>query len=57
MTMNYDVCCLFLLLFEIFCLNMFLSILLRFQLLGVQEEQLVSALISYVWHVRGLAPF
>lgn len=57
MTMNYDICCLFSLLFEIFCLNVFLSVLLRFQLLGVQEEQLASALISYVWHVRGLAPF
>lgn len=45
------------LLFQIFYLNVFLSILLRFQPIGAQEERLASVYVLYVWYFSGLAPF
>lgn len=41
MTINFDICCFFSLLVRIFGLNMLSNVLLRFQQLGVEKEQLV----------------
>lgn len=44
---NFDICCLFSLLVGIFGLNMLSSVLLRFQQLGVEKEQLVPLFIKF----------
>lgn len=45
------------LLFQIFYLNLFLSVLLRFQPIGAQAEPLANVYVLYVWYLSDLAPF